>query len=50
MLRYGASIGLPRADKKGVYWGPSGEPGFVRKGFERAEPNIRAVITGAIRT
>ena len=29
---------------------PSAEKEFLRKGFERAEPNIRAVIKGAIRT
>lgn len=28
----------------------SAEKEFLRKGFERAEPNIRAVITGAIKT
>lgn len=56
--------GLPRADfgrtaggksfgggtGQGVYWGPSGEPQFLRKGFENAEPNITAVLTGAIKT
>lgn len=26
------------------------EKNFLRKGFERAEPNIRAVLTGAIKT
>ena len=29
---------------------PSAEKEFLKKGFERAEPNIRAVVTGAIRT
>ena len=28
----------------------SAEKEFLRKGFERAEPNIRAVLKGAIRT
>lgn len=28
----------------------SAEKEFLRKGFERAEPNIRGVLTGAIRT
>ena len=28
----------------------SAEKEFLKKGFERAEPNIRAVITGAIKT
>lgn len=35
---------------QGVYWGPSGEPQFLKKGFEQAEPNIRAVILGSIKT
>lgn len=29
---------------------PSAEKEFLRKGFERAEPNIRAVVIGAIKT
>lgn len=29
---------------------PTAEKEFLRKGFERAEPNIRAVLTGAIKT
>jgi len=29
---------------------PSAEKEFLRKGFERAEPNITAVLTGAIKT
>ncbi len=28
----------------------SAEKEFLRKGFERAEPNIRGVLTGAIKT
>ncbi len=46
--------GLPRPKEggrdQGVFWGPSGQPEFLRIGFERAEPNIRAVVTGAINT
>lgn len=29
---------------------PSATKEFLRKGFERAEPNIRAVISGALKT
>ena len=29
---------------------PGAEKEFLKKGFEQAEPNIRAVLTGAIRT
>lgn len=29
---------------------PSAEKEFLKHGFERAEPNIRAVITGALKT
>lgn len=29
---------------------PSAEKEFLKKGFERAEPNIRAVIKGSIKT
>ena len=29
---------------------PSAEKEFLRKGFKRAEPNIRAVLKGAIKT
>jgi hypothetical protein len=36
--------------KQGVYWGPSGEPHFVTKGFTRAIPNITGVLTGLIKT
>lgn len=27
--------GEPRASGKGDYWSPAGEPGFLKKGFER---------------
>lgn len=47
----GKWLGLnkPRASKKGVYWGPSGEPGFMKTGFENAQPMIRATLIGAIK-
>lgn len=40
---------VPRPSGKGVFWGPSGEPEFLRKGFEDAEPDIRRIVTGALR-
>lgn len=48
----GTSTPRPKQNGRpqGNYWDPRGEPQFLRKGFERAEPNIRAVITKAIRT
>ncbi|MDB5779968.1 MAG: hypothetical protein JWP93_2333 [Polaromonas sp.] len=42
--------GTPRPDNHGKYWGPAGEPQFLKKGFEQAEPHIRAVLIGAIKT
>lgn len=46
--------GLPRPKQNGIaqgnYWDPRGQPEFLKKGFERAEPNIRAVLKGAIKT
>lgn len=42
-------LNVPRPSGKGVYWGPSGEPEFLRKGFEDAEPTIRGIVTGALR-
>lgn len=35
---------------KGVYWGPSGEPQFLKEGFERAADNIAALIKGELKT
>lgn len=46
--------GKPRPKRngiaQGVTWGPAGETQFLKKGFEQAEPNIRAVLIGAIKT
>jgi hypothetical protein len=44
---YAAAVHDP--DVKQVFRRASAEKEFLRKGFENAEPNIRAVITGAIR-
>ncbi len=40
----------PKRDGKdrGVFWGPSGEPHFLAKGFERAHPKITALLRGAL--
>lgn len=48
----GKNVPRPLKDGKpqGNFWDPSGEPEFLEKGFEQAEPNIRAVISGAIKT
>jgi len=40
---------VPRPSGKGVYWGPSGEPEFMKTGFENAQPMIRATLIGAIK-
>lgn len=45
---YAAAVHDP--DNKQTFRRASAEKEFLRKGFERAEPNIRAVIKGAIRT
>lgn len=46
--------GQPRPEEngkaRGNYWDPRGEPGFVKKGFEEAEPLIKAIIAGKIKT
>jgi len=49
----GTLAGQPRPKRDGKahgnYWGPSGEPEFLRKGFERAAPEILAAIKRALR-
>lgn len=41
----GTLKGQPRPGNQGVYWGPDGEPDFLRKGFERdGIDDIRQVI------
>lgn len=42
-------LNIPRPDGQGVYWGPSGEPEFLRKGFERARPEIDRRIKAALK-
>jgi hypothetical protein len=43
----------PRPKENGIsrgnVWDPSGEPEFLKKGFERAEPNIRKALKGALK-
>ncbi|MEJ2800633.1 hypothetical protein WAE61_02040 [Comamonadaceae bacterium PP-2] len=48
----GKSVARPLRNGKahGNFWDPSGEPEFLAKGFEQAEPNIRNVIAGSIKT
>lgn len=46
--------GLPRPKRdgktQGVYWGPhDGRPKFLALSFERAQPDINAILTGALR-
>ncbi|RYH58035.1 MAG: hypothetical protein EON54_11660 [Alcaligenaceae bacterium] len=45
---YAAAVHDP--DHKQTFHRPSAVKEFLKKGFEAAEPNIRAVIKGAIRT
>ena len=49
---YTAAYALPVHDPANPqnFRRPAAEKEFLKKGFEQAEPNIRAVITGAIRT
>jgi hypothetical protein len=42
--------GQPRQNGQGNYWDPTGEPQFLKKGFEQAADNIKAVLIGAIKT
>jgi len=49
---YTAAYAVPVHDPetKQRFRRPSAEKSFLSKGFEQAEPNIRAVIAGAIKT
>lgn len=49
---YTAAYAIPVHDpeNKQRFRRPSAEKSFLSKGFEQAEPNIRAVIKGAIKT
>jgi hypothetical protein len=40
---------LENGKPQGVYWGPGGEPNYLKMGFEKAKANIDAVITGALK-
>lgn len=40
----GELTGQPRPNGRGNFWDPSGEPGFLRKGFEESIPQIQAAI------
>jgi hypothetical protein len=39
----------PRASGKGVVWGPSGEPEFLRKGAEQARPIVERVLRAGMK-
>lgn len=39
----------PKNPARGVFWGPAAVPHFVTVGFERAKPNIDAVIEKAMK-
>lgn len=45
--------GKPRPKEKGKpqgnYWDPRGQPEFLKKGFERAEPKIKSLLKGALK-
>jgi hypothetical protein len=45
--------GQPRPKKGGIpqgnYWDPSGEPQFLKKGFERSADRIQAELVGALK-
>lgn len=46
--------GLPRPKRdgkpQGVYWGPhDGRPQFLALSFERAQPDIKRILSGALR-
>ncbi|MFD2756387.1 hypothetical protein [Comamonas terrae] len=49
---YTAAYAIPVHDPAHIqrFRRPSAEKEFLRKGFDNAEPNIRAVIKGAIKT
>lgn len=39
--------GEERPDGRGQFWDPSGEPGFLEKGFEEIKPAIPAILKRA---
>ncbi|AZV93588.1 hypothetical protein CBF45_07545 [Bordetella sp. J329] len=41
------SSGRPRPNGNGNFWDPSGEPGFLEKGFEEIKPSIPAILKRA---
>lgn len=40
----GVLKGQPRANGRGEYWDPSGEPGFLTKGFDEVIPRIDVIL------
>lgn len=45
----GALAGTPRANGNGNYWGPAGEPQFLRRGFEQLMPSIPVILRSIYR-
>lgn len=41
--------GVKRASGKGVVWGPSGEPQFLKKGAEQAQPLVERALRGGMK-
>lgn len=52
VVGYSAEYALPVHDPENPqnFRRPTAQKEFLKKGFERAEPNIRAVLKGAIKT
>jgi hypothetical protein len=44
-----AGVSFGGGTGQGNYWDPTGEPQFLKKGFEQAADNIKAVLIGAIK-
>lgn len=42
-------MNVPRPSGKGVVWGPSGEPEFLRKGAEQARPIVERALRMGMR-
>lgn len=40
----GKLAGQPRSGKRGNYWDPGAEPGFMVKGFEKLDPQIPSLL------
>lgn len=45
----GTLMGQDRPGGNGKFWDPSGEPGFLDKGFEELKPSIPAILKAVYR-